>query len=135
MLFDTLLEHFESEKNISDILISENEDLVIRKTGDIKVLEQLIDSAQVDQIISEICAQNALTRDNKTELDIGYYSKGGFTYRINIFHKSGKRALAIRKITNQVMELQDIMTESLAKTIISSVLHKPSGLFLVTGTA
>jgi twitching motility protein PilT len=135
MLFDILLEHFESEKNISDILISENEDLVIRKNGDIQVLEQLIDTKQVDQIITEICAQNALTRDNKNELDIGYYSAGGFTYRINLFYKLGKRALAIRKITNQALELEDIMTAGLAKTIISSVLNKQSGLFLVTGTA
>lgn len=135
MLFDILLEHFESEKSISDILISENENLVIRNKGEIKVLEQLIDSKQVDQIIDEICKQNTIIRDNKTELDIWYYSGWGFTYRINLFHKSWKRAMAIRKITNQVLELQDIMTESLAKTIISTILNKQSGLFLVTGTA
>lgn len=70
MLFDILLEHFESEKSISDILISENENLVIRNKGEIKVLEQLIDSKQVDQIIDEICKQNTIIRDNKTELDI-----------------------------------------------------------------
>jgi Tfp pilus assembly pilus retraction ATPase PilT len=69
------------------------------------------------------------------ELDIGYNSNGGYFYRVNCFLKSGKRGLAIRKITNRAIDLEDIMTESLAQTIKSKILHQKSGLFLVTGTA
>jgi len=43
--------------------------------------------------------------------------------------------MAIRKITNSTLELEDIMTTGLAKTLQQMILDKTSGLFLVTGTA
>ncbi|MFA7284707.1 MAG: ATPase, T2SS/T4P/T4SS family [Candidatus Absconditabacterales bacterium] len=135
MALDTLLEHIESDINISDLLLSEGGPIVIRKTGDIVISENTIDSTQMDQIIQDICGQNHITRNTSIELDLGYSSKGGYYYRINLFLKSGARSLAIRKITSKVMQLEDIMTGSLAQTIRNKVLGKKSGLFLVTGTA
>lgn len=134
-LFDTLLSHIESDKNISDILITEWSPFAIRKNGEVLLAEKVIDIAQIDQIIQEICTQNTITWDMTHELDIGYHSAWWYYYRINLFLKSWVRALAVRKITNSTLELEDIAVASLAHTIKTKILQQKSGLFLVTGTA
>lgn len=40
------------------------------------ILDSMVDNAQMDQIIQEICTANHITRDTINELDIGYNSKG-----------------------------------------------------------
>gem|GEM_PF-6505179 len=70
MALDTLLEHIESDINISDLLLSEGGPIVIRKTGDIVISENTIDSTQMDQIIQDICGQNHITRNTSIELDL-----------------------------------------------------------------
>lgn len=134
-MFDTILSYLEKDINISDILISEWQKIAIRKSWIIQILDQVLDEQQITQIISEISLQNDVTRSPDHELDVGYHSAGWYFYRINCFLKSGTRALAIRKITNSTLELEDIMTAGLAKTLKEKILHKKSGLFLVTGTA
>lgn len=134
-MFDTLLSYLEKDVNISDILISEWQKIAIRRSGTIEIVDQLLDEGQMDQIISEILLQNATQWTPGVELDIGYHSAWWFFYRINCFLKSGSRAMAIRKITNSTLELEDIMTTGLAKTLQQMILDKTSGLFLVTGTA
>ena len=70
MALDTLLEHIEPDINISDLLLSEGGPIVIRKTGDIVISENTIDSTQMTQIIQDICDQNHTTWDPSTEMDL-----------------------------------------------------------------
>lgn len=134
-MFDQLLSYIEKDINISDILISASWKIAVRKSGTIQILDQELDDAQFDQIIFLINEQNKSTWNLIDELDIGYHSSWGFYYRVNCFLKSWIRSLAIRKITNNALELEDIMTTALAKTLKDKILAKKSGLFLVTGTA
>lgn len=135
-MIDSLLSNFESNINLSDILLTEDDAISIRVWWEIQTLVQKISSDQINQIIKEILDQNNiwLSSDQIHEIDV-WYTHGSQWYRVNIFKKAGKKALAIRKLTNFDIDLKDIMIESLANTIQKKILEKRSGLFLVTGTA
>lgn len=135
-MLDKLLSNFQSNINISDILLTQWDFITIRLAGDINKIENKVNTEQIDQIIKEILDQNNIWPITTllNEIDV-WYIHDDQSYRINIFQKSWKKALAIRKLTNFDISLEDVMTIDLAKTIQEKVLKKKSGLFLVTGTA
>lgn len=135
-MLDKLLSKFQSDINVSDILLTEWGHIAIRANGDIHTLDSIINIEQINQIIKEILNQNNIwpVANLLNEIDV-WYIYDNQSYRINIFQKSWKKALAIRKLTNFDIDLQDVMTEKLANTIEKKVLEKRSWLFLVTGTA
>ena len=75
-MFDSLLQKIETDINISDLLLSENAPIAVRKTGDIVLLDSVISSAQMDQIIDDISKANNISRDTTGEMDIGFSSSG-----------------------------------------------------------
>lgn len=135
-MLDKLLSNFQSNINVSDILLTEWDHIAVRIDWDIHTLENKIDTNQINQIIKEALDQNNIWpyASSLHEIDLGYVYDNQ-SYRINIFQKSWKKALAIRKLTNFDIDLQDVMTEKLATTIQKKVLEKKSWLFLVTWTA
>ncbi len=135
-MIDNLLAKFQSNINISDILLTQEDCVAIRMDWDIHTVESTITTEQIDQMIKEILDQNNIWPAGNllNEIDISYIYDNQ-SYRVNIFQKSWKKALAIRKLTNFDINLEDIMSLDLAKSIQKKVLEKKSWLFLVTGTA
>jgi len=69
-----------------------------------------------------------ITRD----ADFGYVSKENIPYRVNVFFRLNKPALVMRKINGKALDLEMLVSESMAKAIKEQVLSRKKWLYLVT---
>jgi twitching motility protein PilT len=69
---------------------------------------------------------------NQTEIDTSRTYEN-YSFRVNMYSKSGNESMAIRKLNENTIDIYDIMTKSLADSVVKSLLQASGGLILVTG--
>lgn len=123
---------------LSDIHISANDYIYIRILWNLKkVSDTELTSEQILELRNEILAlatgsDNISDIKNQTEIDTSRTYEN-YSFRVNMYSKSGNESMAIRKLNENTIDIYDIMTKSLADSVVKSLLQASGGLILVTG--
>lgn len=115
-------------KSVSDIHITSDEFIRIRRRQQIIKLETFLSSEDVLAIAKEVLMERFDSLDSELQLD-GSGSLNGVRYRFNVYYEKGKVAIAIRVINSKIVSIDDLRLPEVLKTIIK----KPHGLILITG--
>lgn len=134
---DQIISYVNSVDKISDIHLAWWEYICFRQHGDIiKIKENgILDPELVGQMILHLMHYDQekyntflITRD----ADFGYVSKENIPYRVNVFFRLNKPALVMRKINGKALDLEMLVSESMATAIKEHVLSRKKWLYLVT---
>ncbi len=122
------------KQGASDIHITVGQPPVFRLHGrmrklETKVLEPEDTVALMKSIAPERC-QRELQEAGTTDFGFAFEDKGRF--RVSIFKQRGNIGMVLRLIPNDKMDPEDLFGPEL-KDVITSLVMRPRGLFLVTG--
>ena len=115
-------------KNVSDVHITSDEYVYIRKSKKMIRLEVKTSSEDVLKIASEILEDRYDSLFKERQLD-GSKSINGVRVRYNFYFERDKLSVALRIIKNEIRSIDDLMLPDVLKSLIKN--H--SGLILVTG--
>lgn len=91
-----------------------------------------ISAEMTAQLAEIIMAGNALVAENyrKTgSCDCSYAVPGVARFRVNIYSRGGNRAIAMRKLSNTIPQLQDLKVPP----VFDQIIHENAGLVFITG--
>ena len=115
-------------KDVSDVHITSDEFVYIRKSKKMIRLEVKTSSDDVLKIASEILGDRYDSLFEERQLD-GSKSINGVRVRYNFYFERDKLSVALRIIKNEIRSIDDLMLPDVLKSLIKN--H--SGLILVTG--
>ncbi|PAT01725.1 hypothetical protein CI105_05625 [Candidatus Izimaplasma bacterium ZiA1] len=115
-------------KNVSDVHITSDEYVYIRKSKKMIRLEVKTSSEDVLKIASEILEDRYDSLFKERQLD-GSKSINGVRVRYNFYFERDKLSVALRIIKNEIRSIDDLMLPDVLKSLIKN--H--AGLILVTG--
>lgn len=124
-----------ARKNLaSDIHLTEGSPVIIRVYGNLMSVspEYLLTSQDMESLLSLLIGNNTVKLEEfqKTkDIDFAYMDEWKDTYRINVYSKMGKIALAIRHIEKDAKTLEELILPP----SIHKVLTLKQGIFLITG--
>ncbi len=124
--------NFAKENDCSDIHITSNSGICVRKYGSLqRINTDSVDNNYDTVILSMISSEENTTRYITGEdLDFTYESKDNIRCRVNLYHQKGHYAASLRVIGNQIPKLEDMQ---LPVSTLISLAEQPRGLVLVTG--
>ena len=126
-MLDKLLQ-FAIENKVSDIHITTDDNITVRKKKEILRLEQKTSKEEVIEFAKAL-AKDKYDEFLKTkQIDIGGNVEG-VRYRANLYYERSKIAIAIRIIANEIKNFAEL---NLPLSLYSFI-EKPFGLILVTG--
>jgi twitching motility protein PilT len=127
---DKLLETVVREK-VSDLHITTGQPPVVRKGGRLLKLEtKVLEAADTVALMKSITPernQQELQEVGGTDFGFAFGDKARF--RVAVFKQRGQIAIVCRRIPNEFLSLEQIGLPP----VIKDLLHRPRGLFLVTG--
>ncbi len=114
----------------SDIHLEEGSPIAIRVHSDIKILENKLQPADMDNLLNEILGKEKVAEYNKTgDLDTSIGLEGLSRIRINAYVASEKRCLTLRILPENLPKWQDL---GLPQPFVD-LSEKHRGLVLCTG--
>ncbi len=121
---------FAIQAGSSDIHLEEGAPIAIRVNSDIKILENILKSEDMTQLLNELVGQDKLSDYQKTgDLDTSVGLEGLSRIRINAYISNEKRCLTLRILPDTLPRWQDL---GLPKPFIE-LTKKQRGLVLCTG--
>ena len=121
---------FAIQAGSSDIHLEEGAPIAIRVNSDIKILENVLKSDEMTQLMNELVGEDKLSDYQKTgDLDTSIGLKGLSRIRINAYISNEKRCLTLRILPDSLPRWQDL---GLPKSFIE-LTKKQRGLVLCTG--
>ena len=121
---------FAVNSDSSDIHIEENKEIALRINSDIEILENIINSQDMDLLLEELLGNEKLDIFNKTgDLDTSIGLDGISRIRINAFISNERRCLTLRILPDNLPKWQDL---GLPQSFID-LTKKQRGLVLCTG--
>ena len=121
---------FAIEAGSSDIHLEENSPIAIRVNSDIRILENVLNSQAMDQMLRELLSEEKLEEYQKSgDLDTSIGLEGLSRIRINAYIANNKRCLTLRILPDEVPRWQDL---GLPEPLIN-LTTKHRGLVLCTG--
>ncbi len=121
---------FAINSDSSDIHIEENKEIALRINSDIEILENIINSQDMDSLLDELLGPEKLEIFNKTgDLDTSIGLDGLSRIRINAYVSNEKRCLTLRILPDNLPKWQDL---GLPESFIE-LTKKQRGLVLCTG--
>ncbi|MFK5882753.1 MAG: ATPase, T2SS/T4P/T4SS family, partial [Candidatus Izemoplasma sp.] len=115
-------------KNVSDIHITSDQYIRIRRKKAIIKLDTYLTSEQVIEIAKEILKDKYSNLAKELQID-GSNQIAGVRYRYNIYYEKSKIAIAIRVINNKILSIDELKLPQVLKNTIK----QSHGLILVTG--
>lgn len=117
--------------NASDVHLIQDRKPVYRLIGDLVEMDHpIIDHSNMQKIVEmliDLGQQDTYNQGN--DVDGAYTDESGNRYRLNLFHQSGKMAIAIRLLRQRVPSLDELKLPEILKNLAML----PRGLVLVTG--
>ena len=114
----------------SDIHLEEGSPIAIRVNSDIRILENILGSDDMNRLLSEIVSEDKLEQYNRTgDLDTSIGLEGLSRIRINAYKANEKRCLTLRILPDNLPKWQDL---GLPQPFID-LTEKHRGLVLCTG--
>ena len=121
---------FAIQAGSSDIHLEEGAPIAIRVNSDIKILENVVKSDDMTQLLNELVGEDKLSDYQKTgDLDTSIGLEGLSRIRINAYISNEKRCLTLRILPDSLPRWQDL---GLPKPFIE-LTKKQRGLVLCTG--
>jgi len=121
---------FAIKKGSSDIHLEEDSPIAIRINSDINILDNILRSEDMDNILMEIAGKEKIAQFNQTgDLDTSIGLEGLSRIRINAYIAKEKRCLTLRILPDNLPKWQDL---GLPQSFID-LTHKHRGLVLCTG--
>ena len=121
---------FAIQAGSSDIHLEEGAPIAIRVNSDIKILENILKSDDMTQLLNELVGEDKLSDYQKTgDLDTSIGLEGLSRIRINAYISNEKRCLTLRILPDSLPRWQDL---GLPKPFID-LTKKERGLVLCTG--
>ena len=114
----------------SDIHLEENSPIAIRSNSDIKIIDKVLGSNDMDSLLLEILGEEKLSQFNKdNDLDTSIGLEGLSRLRINAYVANEKRCLTLRLLPDNLPKWSDL---GLPEAFIN-LSKKHRGLVLCTG--
>tara|TARA_Y100001968_G_C18854070_1_gene479440 strand:- start:14 stop:502 length:489 start_codon:yes stop_codon:yes gene_type:complete len=114
----------------SDIHLEENSPIAIRSNSDIKIIDKVLGSNDMDALLLEILGEEKLSQFNKdNDLDTSIGLEGLSRLRINAYVANEKRCLTLRLLPDNLPKWSDL---GLPEAFIN-LSKKHRGLVLCTG--
>tara|TARA_Y100001968_G_scaffold332661_1_gene391704 strand:+ start:65 stop:1111 length:1047 start_codon:yes stop_codon:yes gene_type:complete len=114
----------------SDIHLEENSPIAIRSNSDIKIIDKILGSNDMDALLLEILGEEKLSQFNKdNDLDTSIGLEGLSRLRINAYVANEKRCLTLRLLPDNLPKWSDL---GLPEAFIN-LSKKHRGLVLCTG--
>lgn len=114
----------------SDIHLEEGSPIAIRVNSDIRILDNILGSSDMDKLLSEIIGPEKVAQFNKSsDLDTSIGLEGLSRIRINAYVANEKRCLTLRILPDNLPRWQDL---GLPQPFID-LTNKHRGLVLCTG--
>ena len=121
---------FAIQAGSSDIHLEEGAPIAIRVNSDIRILENVVKSDDMTQLLNELVGEDKLSDYQKTgDLDTSIGLEGLSRIRINAYMSNEKRCLTLRILPDSLPRWQDL---GLPKPFID-LTKKERGLVLCTG--
>ena len=100
---------FAIEAGSSDIHLEENSPIALRINSDIKILENMLSSEDMDELLIEILDPEKIELFNETgDLDTSIGLEGLSRIRINAYISNNKRCLTLRILPDDLPKWQDL---------------------------
>ncbi len=127
----------DSHPNVSDLNLTPGKPLQVESSGQLVTVQMEPDYAVLTPFQTEIFALNLINNDRKlTETllregscDMSYQLGTKARFRVNIFSRSGKYAIVLRKLETKIPTIEDL---DLPKSFLSMAEEK-NGIIFVTG--
>jgi twitching motility protein PilT len=127
----------ESHPNVSDLNLTPGKPLQVESAGQLASVQMEPDFAVLTPFQTEIFALNLINNDRKlTETllrdgscDMSYQLGTNARFRVNIFSRSGKYAIVLRKLETKIPTIEDL---NLPKSFLPMAEEK-NGIIFVTG--
>lgn len=139
-MLSTIYDIISQYPKLTDIHISADDYIYIRILGNLqKVSDNCLNSDQVLELINDILSQKSKENQSENISNITNHeidtsrTYGNRSFRANIYHKSGKLSIAIRKLDENNIDIYNIMNQWLADSVVKKLLQASGGLILVTG--
>lgn len=115
-------------KGVSDIHITSDQNIRIRRNKKILKLDTFLSEAQVIDTAREVLGDRFDQFVKERQLD-GSNEVHSVRYRYNVYYEKNKIAIAIRVISNDIKSIDELYLPDSLKNMIT----KPHGIILVTG--
>ncbi|MDP2090746.1 MAG: PilT/PilU family type 4a pilus ATPase [Candidatus Gracilibacteria bacterium] len=122
------------KNNASDIHLSEGNKITYRIDGVLSIAEEfgVIDLQKIKEILIILLKSNKENINKfliNHELDFAYVHTDGVSFRVNAFYRLGKISFVMRRISNKVMTMEELLLPPSTKLFT----ELKSGLVLITG--
>lgn len=133
-----ILKVFEQYPEVSDIHLCAGEHISYRSIGEVVFMRDYpkVTEEEMEMIVKKMLAEyrNGWEKLQETrELDYSFYSEAGTPYRVNAYYALKNLGVAMRKISNKPLPLNELLYDDISQAVINHVLNKKTGIFLVTG--